>query len=187
MIICIITFINLSMSEKNMLHITKEQVWHILRDLMLPHKKKKKGQGRKKDKKIMVGKDANTSDTTITKSEVPGSVEPLPERAPADKQVAGDRPLAEGGLEEGRERGSSGRVRDESEPCILFCTEGIRGLEGRVGGLLLGGLTPGGLSLGRLVFSSACTSAAKGLMSGMMVPGGYSGMSKDDWPAKRKK
>ena len=77
----------------------------------------------------------------------PGRVAPLVAVSPpADRHLAEESPLAEGGLEVGREGGwgSSGSVREDSALCILFRTVGIGGLEGREGILVLGGLALGG-------------------------------------------
>lgn len=103
---------------------------------------------------------------------------------PADRHLAGERPLAEGGLEVGREAGwgSSGSISEESALCILFRTVGIGGLEGREGTSVvrmsaLASLVSGVLSS---MAAAAGASVVVASMNGGMVPGGYSGTSKDD-------
>lgn len=90
--------------------------------------------------------------------------------------MAGDKLLAEGGLDAGRERGSSGKMRENSVLCILFNTVGIGGLDGRVGRPMLEELS------GRLELPVSASKAApfKGSLFWMSVPGAYSGMSNDD-------
>lgn len=116
----------------------------------------------------------------------PGRVEPLVAvNPPADRQLAGERPLAEGGLDVGREGGwgSSGNVSEESALCILFRTVGIGGLGGREAMPVLGvSAVDGLLSSGFSVMAAAWASVPVGSACGGMAPGGYSGTSKDDCP-----